>query len=177
MKIIFLDIDGVLIRFWNTKQIRDTRSAKWDRWGIITSLDLDLLKNLSKIIVDTNCHIVVSSSWRRSERLMEEFKTQLQELFDDWEITDIYNRIISKTPNSLKYWRWNEILHWLNDYHRTCKSWHHITNWIAIDDDSFDMKCIKRLWNFVHTETRYWLTPDKMFDCIELLKRKWPNQQ
>ena len=38
-----------------------------------------------------------------------------------------------------------------------------------IDDDSFDMKQINRLWKFVHTKTNQWLTEDKMNECIEIL--------
>jgi len=82
---------------------------------------------------------------------------------------NLWHRVISKTPHSLDHWRWNEILHWINWHNETCANWDHIKKWIAIDDDSFDMKQINRLWRFVHTKTKEWLTKEKMNECIDLL--------
>lgn len=171
MKVIFLDIDWVLIRFWNTEKIRKTRAEKWDKWWLITSLDKDLVFNLIKIIQETNAFIVLSSSWRRNSFLLEELEEQFYNYFEANPLlaVNLWERIIWKTPFELWYWRWNEILTWLNDYHKTCKNWYHITNWIAIDDDSFDMKSIKRLWRFIHTKTSEWLTEEKMNEAINIL--------
>lgn len=165
MKIIFLDIDWVLIRFWNTEQIRKTRAEKWKGW-LITSLNEDLVDNLVGIIKQTNAYIVISSSWRYW--LMEILR---DEFIKNWDRLgfDLWNRVISKTPSSLNHWRWNEILTWINEYHKTCKDWEHITNYVAIDDDSFDMKCINRLGKFVHTKTHKWLTKDKTKEVIYIL--------
>ena len=168
MKIIFLDIDGVLIRFWNTKQIRDTRAKKWDKWGIITSLDEDLVINLREIIIKTWARIVISSSWRRNKELMMKLENQFYQcvLPDIFLSKNLWEQTIWKTEHSLWHWRWNEILSWIMKYNKTCKEWYHIKEWIAIDDDSFDMKCISRIWKFVKTETHEWLTKEKAEEII-----------
>jgi len=166
MKIIFLDIDWVLIRFWDTEQIRNTRSKKWDTWWIITSLDEDLVDNLYEIIKETKACIVISSSWRRwlYDKLRDEF-------YKNWDRLnfDLWHRVISKTPYELWHWRWHEILTWIDEYHKNCW-WNHIENWIAIDDDNFDMKCITRMWKLIHTQTHEWLTVEKMREAIDKLK-------
>lgn len=171
MKVIFLDIDWVLIRFWNTAKIRKTRADKWDKWWLITNLDDDLVKNLVNIVIQTSAKIVISSSWRRNRKLM----WLLRDQFYNYEIKnknysdDLWRRVISKTPHSLNHWRWNEILHWINWHNESCKNWDHVKKWVVIDDDSFDMKSINRLWKFVHTKTHEWLTEEKMNECIEIL--------
>lgn len=158
MKLIFLDIDWVLIRFWNSDKIRKTRAEKWQSW-MIYDFDEDLVLNLKHLIKETWAKIVISSSWRHD---MERVKQSFLEANLD------YNLVIGKTPKDLNYWRWNEILHYIMDFHN-CETWK-ITNWIMIDDDDFDAKCVKRLWRFIHTKTSQWLTIEKMKEAIELLK-------
>lgn len=163
MKILFLDLDWVLIKFWDTPQIRKSRSDKhWNfKSWIIYDFDLDLVENLKHIIEETWAWIVISSSWRHN---MERVRDSFYAAWLDW------NRVISRTPDSLWHWRWNEILSWLNYYHENCWVWSHVKKWVAIDDDSFDMKCVSRLWRFVHTKTSEWLTKEKAKEVIELLK-------
>jgi len=63
MKVLFLDIDGVL-NCHNTPQ----SSAGW------IGIDPEMLSQLKKIIVDTGVEIVLSSSWRIPENWREELK-------------------------------------------------------------------------------------------------------
>ena len=164
IKVLFLDIDWVLIRFWDTPQIRQSRADKyWDfKWWLVSDFDIDLVDNLNKIIFETNCYLIISSSWRHDiERIEKAFNKALD-----------YNRIIWRTPDWLWYGRWNEILTYINDYNRCCNDWYHIQNWVAIDDDSFDMKCISRLWKFVHTKTNEWLTEEKAQEAILILNKQ-----
>jgi len=159
MKVIFLDIDGVLIRFWNTAQIRKTRAEKRQTW-IINEFDDDLANNLKRIIKETNCKIVISSSWRYDmNRVKNAFKKA-------WLPTDI---IIWRTWDWFWYGRGNEILHFLNDYHEKCWAWLMIRRWLAIDDDTFDMKAITRLWRLIKTETHIWLDSNKTKEVIKIL--------
>lgn len=162
MKIIFLDIDGVLIRFGDTEQIRKTRERKGqEKDFIITSFDEDLVENLKKIIRETNCKFVISSAWRRN---------MMADLREQWLINGLdWNLVISVTPDTLGHGRGNEILHWLNDYHKTCKPGFHIKNWVAIDDDAFDMKAIKRLNRLIHTKTHLGLDEERANKTIKIL--------
>lgn len=169
MKVIFLDIDWVLIRFWNTDRIRKTRSEKWKSW-LITDLDEDLVINLIEIIKQTWAHIVISSSWRRSKVLMDVLRSQMREFRwkdGNWCEIDLYLRVIGVTPHWLWYWRWNEVLTYIMNRHKSKLST--IENWVMIDDDSFDSKCVNRLWKFVHTKTSQWLTIEKMKEAINIL--------
>ena len=162
MKIIFLDIDGVLIRFWNTAKIRKTRAEKWT-WWIIYDFDEDLVLNLKHLVKETWAKIVISSSWRHD---MDRVKQSFLEANLD------YDLVIGKTPGSLWYGRGNEVLTYvLNNLNESIMFEDVIENFVMIDDDSFDSKCVKRLWKFVHTKTHEWLTIEKMKEAINILKR------
>ena len=156
MKVIFLDIDGVLIWIWNA--MRKSRSEKIKDW-IINNFDEALVNNFKKLLKETWAKIVISSSWRHN---MKRCRNAFIEAWLDW------NLVISKTPDWLWYWRWNEVLEWLNNYHKNCKDWYHIKKWIMIDDDDFDAKCVKRLWRFIHTP-KIALTLKKVEQAINLL--------
>jgi hypothetical protein len=162
MKIIFLDIDWVLIKIWNSKEIRKSRAEK-GKWWLLTEFDPKLVLNLKQIIKETDAKIVLSSSWRHH---MELARNSFYEANLDW------NLVMSKTPHTLWYWRGNEILTWIQDYHKTCRNWYHITNWIAIDDEKSDMKAISRLWKLIHTKWYEWLTINKMKEAIDKLNKQ-----
>lgn len=146
MKVIFLDIDGVMIRYWEKKNYRE--------------FDPDLVINLKHLLANTNANIVISSSWRHwMESVQEAFR-----------IADLpWDRVISKTWSNTDGWRSTEILQWLDEYHKTCKSGYHITHWCAIDDEWYEMKAIKRLGKLVKTEANEGLTLDKAEEAISLL--------
>lgn len=117
-KIIFLDIDGVLVTFNSMKTFKS--SKKFD------PLCVSILRY---IIKKENCKVVLSSTWRILENLYELAKLQLLE---------VGIPIIDKTPR-LNEERGDEILKWI------ClnSDIYNITN-IAILDDSSDMSCLKK---------------------------------
>lgn len=158
MKVIFLDIDWVLIAIWKWL-LRKGRHQK-RKWWLLTDFDEYLVLNLKHLLKVTWAKIVISSSWRYN---MERTKTYFLEAWLDW------NLVIWKTPNWLWYWRWNEILHWIFDYIEWPMIYWNIEKWIVIDDDSADMKSINRLWRFIHTKHFDWLTINKMKESINLL--------
>ena len=97
-KILFLDVDGVL----NDLQVLSTREE----------LGENHLLQFKKIVVETNCEVVLSSSWR----ILEEWKTRLKEAFVKHNIPFW----ISETPqlkgeNFCIVPRKEEILLWLNE--------------------------------------------------------------
>jgi len=158
IKIIFLDIDWVLIRIWWWVE-RVSRNEKWKNW-LLTEFELELVNNLVSLIRATWAKIVISSSWRHIPDI----------LYKSWNEAWLNsNLIIWFTPSWLWHWRWNEILTWINEWHKTCPSQLYIKNWIAIDDDSADMKSINRLWRFIHTKSNQWLTKEKTQEAISIL--------
>lgn len=89
MNIIFLDIDGVL----NTErfqkiQIKNGESSIYDAQFFFDPIAMN---NLRDLINQTNSHVVISSSWRTSEKYY-------QELLYNFKQYKLLDRIIGKTP-------------------------------------------------------------------------------
>jgi len=137
-------------------------AGKWLFWE-------NQLNSLKNIIMHTWAKIVISSSWRRN--MMDKVRDEFY-LAEEKTWFNFWSHVISQTPDSLWYWRWNEILSWIDRHHATCWVWDHITHWVAIDDNDHDMKCIKRLWRFVHTRVWDWLTKEKFCEVMLILWQK-----
>lgn len=128
MKVIFLDIDGVLNIYCPGR----------DEYGCL--FHEHFVDNLRWIIEQTKAKIVVSSSWRLSG------KTSILEM---WKYRNLPGEVIDITPN-LTYGsgknsstpRGKEIQHWLNEHPE-------VTNYVILDDDS-DMLSTQ-MENFVKT--------------------------
>jgi len=128
MKVIFLDIDGVLNVYGEGR----------DEYG--PGFHKHLVDNLKSIIDQTDAKIVISSSWRLSGLIAME---------ETWKYRNLPGEIIDITPN-LTYGeglksntpRGEEIKQWL-DYHPE------VTNYVILDDD-IDM-LPEQLSNFVQT--------------------------
>ena len=129
MKIIFLDIDGVLVT-------RDSLT----RWGQMqdkvrgyTMLDPAPIKLLNDIIEKTGAKIVISSSWRIG-RTVEDLKKELKAGGLNT------STIIGMTP-ILHTGRGSEINAWIDDrygFHPPI-----VIQFCIIDDDIFDMDPLK----------------------------------
>ncbi len=130
MKIIFLDIDGVMNseRFYHK-----TPNFEWDMFCPYSVI------LLNKLTDETNAKIVVSSSWRKNNSVEE-----LSTLFKKNGITgDVYSSthvlFYKNCDHSVS--RGNEIQLWLSQYPET-------EQYVILDDDS-DMLYNQRK-NFVH---------------------------
>ena len=110
MKVIFLDIDGVLN---NHNSLRD---------GVqIVPEKVLLLKNICK---STNARVVISSSWRNMYTLeMLEFALFCAGLGR--------GRVIDKTRKEYDNLRGNQIQEWIED--------NHVEAYVILDDDSAHM--------------------------------------
>ena len=119
MKVIFLDIDGVL----NSDEYIDR--AK-NVQGIERHIDIDKVKLLKKAIDETGAKTVLTSSWRNSKDI-----GTLRELLAKYEI------YFDATP-FIKWERGLEI-----------KQWHNrVEDYIILDDeiyDSFDKEMLRHL--------------------------------
>lgn len=164
MKIIFLDIDWVLIPLLNkTPENADFSLSYMDRAKSLLSQDACFA--LAKILSDPSVWIVVSSSWRHHWEWLKELLSSVPTMQND----TIWDRVISKTWHNTWGWRSTEILMWLNEYHRTARFWYHVTHWVAIDDEQFDMKAIRRIGKLIKTESGVWLTSEQTDEIISLL--------
>lgn len=150
MKIIFLDIDGVLA----------TPKSGWN-------IDSEKVELLGKILEATNANIVLSSSWRGTN-LSDTLKR-----FCDFKYKDRMIGItpdLSMLPESLNDYEFSmpykglEIDAYLNSH-----PWQY-GNYVIIDDFTdilYDQKN-----NFVHTDTYKGLTEADVEKAMEILNRK-----
>ena len=120
MKVIFLDIDGVL----NSDEYIDRAKNVQGR-----HIDIDKVKLLKKAIDETGAKTVLTSSWRNSKDIgpLREFLAKYEIYFD-------------ATP-FIKWERGLEIKQWLSEHNR-------VEDYIILDDeiyDSFDQEMLRHL--------------------------------
>lgn len=119
MKILFLDIDGVLVN-------RASYSLPGSGSASRSIAHPDCVKALNRILTETGAFIVISSVWRRDGVM------GMREHLNRWNVTP--RRIIGCTPFSGDRVRGDEIQAWLDSYRREV-----IESFVILDDDS-DMK-------------------------------------
>lgn len=128
MKVIFLDIDGVLNN-QQTFQSRYEHHQSTGEW--LLEIDETMVARLTNIVKETNAKIVLSSSWRTgfSYDTCEPLGEQARGLVD---ILNKYSlSIYSRTGNGKD--RTDEIEEWL----QTHKD---IDTFVILDDDSYDLQ-------------------------------------
>lgn len=144
MKVIFLDVDGVL----------NTSNGRCDM-GLYCLLPT-ALANLKDIVDKTNASIVLSSTWRIYDEALEILKRKLQELG-----LDIY----AVTPR-LGRARWHEIKSWLANHP-------YVTKYAIIDDDPYACRLDDQPMMFMTNDTDG-LTPEIAAKVIEYLGQETP---
>ena len=145
MKIIFLDVDGVLngYNFWNQLgwrlvcMINNEKLKQWYRdvsepFGI----HIPKFKRLVKIVRKTGAKIVVSSSWRFTLFSDGIAKGIRDDDLKFWYLVKKYNlEIIDRTPCSNDGRRDKEILMWLSKHKDK------VDNFVILDDERYDLEC------------------------------------
>lgn len=131
MKALFLDIDGVC-------NSEESLKRQYLRKGKATILEIDpeMAFRVGKIILNTDCKLIISSSWRHWPEGMEQIKDA------------VYHDIYGTTPTSSKGFRGNEIKSYLDEHPE-------ITRYAILDDDSDfypDQPLFKTQWKVGITE-------------------------
>ena len=166
MKVIFLDIDGVLVTrsFWKQLELEDKNWLQKARDGDHHHLfDPSCVANLNQLIEETGAKIVVSSTWRwlGKEKLIEIFKRR--NVFGD--IIGI-TTLERKQEDSLVYsgeCRGLQIQEYIEEHKDD------IENYVIIDDDS-DM-LDSQLDNFVNTKFDTGFNAIALEQALEILKK------
>jgi pantothenate kinase-related protein Tda10 len=137
MKIIFLDIDGVLNSVETYEKVKKAHkkglTLNYGPRGTIYNLhDKQMVANLNEIIKQTGAYIVLSSCWRYGLNSQGEIKALLNK------ILKIKGNVLGKTPEfKMNQTRANEIQAWLNlklpYYERLLGK---IDSFIILDDDN-----------------------------------------
>ena len=145
MKILFLDIDGVINRF------------KFHENGELDcTLDKECINRLSRIIEKTGCFVVISSTWKYSNTLMDTLEEELFPLLPK-------GCVIGCTPNNaLRPYREEEIQQYLEEHND-------VKNYVIIDDYDFELKSFLDGGHCVITDAIKGLTDEDANKCISIL--------
>lgn len=140
MKIIFLDIDGVL----------NVYPQGHDKWGAI--FHSHFVQNLHTIVEATGAKIVITSTWRCGFIIDDKFVDGLTGLIQMWKDRSMPGEIIGITPNLMHITgstlqRGKEIDMWIDEYQNAKNI--KIKNYVILDDDN-DME-EHQLNNFIQT--------------------------
>lgn len=164
MRILFLDIDGVLNS--NDFYVQRQELIKAGTYNVeypLSEFDPKCMKLLDDFCGENDIKIVISSTWRHGKSVEE-----LQKLFNHF--GDNFE-IIGKTP-SLRHdavVRGNEILWWMKQNEELIQNYYcDFNNYVILDDDS-DML----LWqkdNFIKVDRFVGLTPQNIFEMKKILK-------
>lgn len=166
MKVLFLDIDGVLnTKYWYTQMDRNTPK---DKYGY--AFDPNSVANLKRIVEDTGAEIVISSSWECMG---------LSQMEDMWRDRNLPGRIIGITPNSVSdemllnadidsielfHIRGEEIKEWLMKHAKRVSSY-------AIIDD-MDNMLPEQQSHFVQTNPEVGITEGDADTIITILNKE-----
>lgn len=153
MKVVFLDVDGVL----NSEEFvlrKVEQNGLENVHGDFPRSEFCpiLVAHLNTLLNATKAKIVFSSSWRHGRSL-----SNIQELLDS---VGVYGEVISKTPDLPNLIRGHEIKEWLT-FHPE------VSSFVIIDDD--DDMLPEQLSNFVQTDFRKGLSLEKVKEAIKIL--------
>ena len=148
MKIIFLDIDGVLNSVQYYKKV-DRKEEDWNRFNP------NAVEIIKRLVEEFNAKIVISSTWRYG--LVKELKNEMVKsglikyLHKDWKTPVIY-------PGHQN--RGNEIRAWLENHPDTDK-------YVIIDDDESILGEQKK--HFIKTDINEGMTEKHYYNAREIL--------
>lgn len=177
MKVLFLDIDGVLnsenwfgyrlyciknnmfnevINFVNTNDER----IKYK----LSMIDDRAIANLNRIIEETGCKVVLSSSWRSCvevENTLTEYLLKLKGF--KYELYDVTPRLWF---NDFSIRRGEEIQLWMDKESEK----NEIESFVILDDDYSDI-LPEQMNNFIHIDGQVGLIDKDVFAAIEILNK------
>ena len=156
MKVIFLDIDGVLNS--NDWYVRTRGIAKQDQGDV----DPETVKLVNELIEVTGSKVIMSSSWR------SDFENSCEYLYERGLVSNV---IIGKTPHFTytcsndairkTLCRGNEIQYILET--------EDIIDYVIFDDDQDMLYCQKD--NFIHIDSMYGITKENVEQAIKILNK------
>lgn len=121
MKVIFLDVDGVLNNYYTLRRISDHFNETKE---LLVELEEVMVERLSRIVKATDASIVLSSAWRVGWSRKGDHNRYCEEL--EMMLEKYGVEIIDKTEHLQKR-RGDEIFEWLSRHDE-------VENYIIIDD-------------------------------------------
>lgn len=168
MKVLFLDVDGVLnseetfVRVHRTWVESGNKTKEGDYTWPLGHLAIELIERLNTIVEATGCMVVLSSSWRKICELgdFRNFMTRQGFRFSD----SIIDRTPSLSLSGAESCRGVEIQTWLDNVKVIVKQY------VILDDSSFDIVKIHPR-NLVQTNFKYGLQDEQVTKAIEILNK------
>ena len=174
MKVLFLDIDGVLNSDnWFGYRLYCIKNNMYDRVlnfidtndenteHKLTMIDDRAVANLNRIVEETGCKIVLSSSWRSSRESENVFTQYILKLKGfKYELYSVTPRLWHKEFGTQ---RGEEIQLWINKESEN----NEIESYVILDDDS-DM-LPEQMNNFIHIDTNIGLAYSDVCKAIKIL--------
>ncbi len=159
MKVIFLDVDGVL----NSELSREQERNNFDNWMEHEVSEMHV-NNLKKIVDATGAQIVLSSSWRfdHPKATGRDFIVDPLMKVLDRKLKAVGLDIIDVTPDLRGKIRGAEIQDWLDRHSE-------VERFVILDDD-VDMKDEQKPF-FVNTTFKNGLTDELANKAIEILNK------
>lgn len=124
MKLLFLDIDGVLISGKHMDQLQDDGQSSWKVF------DPECVDAFNELVQLTGAKVVVSSTWRYHYETVEELAQALKDRGVKADIVAFTPRIYG--PDAFSKNREDEILEFL----QSCTPFFGV-QWLAVDDHKF----------------------------------------
>lgn len=164
MKVIFLDIDGVLNSMdWYKRRERYPAPRTMDQYNE-KEFDPEAVRLLQGIIEKTGAKIVLSSTWRLHEDNVEAIKK-----FVGIEILDLTPRMPRPAGTSVEYCeRGKEIDAWIE---KNIEDRGEVVDRYVIIDDDTDM-LPKQQEHFFHTDNKFGLTEPIAKEVVWYLNKK-----
>lgn len=154
MRVIFLDIDGVLnSEEWDKYVQSFTYGARFNSCYLLSQ---EMILRLQNVVFQTNAEIVLTSSWRTNERAMDALRRQLS----------LYHLSIRDSTVSYAYGnRVDEVKLWLESHSN-------VTSYVIVDDydDGFSNDEVL-IAHFVQTNYFQGLTSEEAEKIVEILNQ------
>ncbi|AGN30208.1 hypothetical protein VPFG_00208 [Vibrio phage nt-1] len=161
MKIIFLDIDGVLNN--SLEADKHTEVLLNDEYyGFYSPRCVELL---NKLVKETDAKIVLSSTWRHGVTIEE-----INQLFTNM---GVEAECIGKTDDLDRQYKWafrgNEILKWIHDNEERVGKRYEFSSYVILDDDT-DMLFWQRN-NYVNCDPAIGMTDRVVYKAKAILMK------
>jgi len=165
MKVLFLDIDGVL----NSHEFLVNQGKAGKRFAGASAFDRDhndfdpaCVARLERIATTvTDLSIVISSTWRRLVPLYE-----IRKHLNDAGAPTAQLMVFDKTPTHADGFRGREIEEWIRTYNHSFEE--QVANYVILDDDG-DMLDHQKDGHFVQTSNLCGLTDSDVTRVISIL--------
>lgn len=160
IKIIFLDVDGVL----------NCESTK-ERFHGYIGVEQSKISLLKEIVEATNAKIVLSSTWRLDMLWHKQGRSVKLDTYN-YLVDELAKQgiaIFDITPHHKDSWRGREIQEWLNT------TTEEIDGYVVIDDDTYDIAKEHR-GHLLTTSWKYGLKPNAVKIAIDILNKEDKKQ-